>query len=394
MKIEKLQEYITKANVIFNGKYDYSECNPKTCKDKAIIICPIHGKFEMSLDSHVNFKHGCPKCAKNRKKTNEDVIQLIHEKYGDRFDTSKVNYVNNKTKITLICPEHGEFEIRLDHLLNGHNCPKCSVNKKRDVNDYIYDAQQIHKNEDDTPKYKYDGISFKTLNDFIDITCPIHGVFRQRANSHLQGCGCPKCNGGVVSNREEFIEKGKKIHGDSVIYDEVEYVNAKTKVKLICPIHGEFWQTPDSHLRGRGCPKCNHSKLEKNIENLLEDNDIEFITQYSFKELNGKRLDFYLPKYNIAIECQGEQHFIPSKFSNSVSDEDSVKRFQLGLKYDTEKFEICKEKNIKLIYFIEEKNLSLISESTSSFYEDKIMFFKNEDVMNFIKSCEDEKETV
>ena len=193
---------------------------------------------------------------------------------------------------------------------------------------------------------------------------------------------------------ETIITAFKYVHDKKYDYSKVRYVNVKTKVCIICPIHGEFWQIPDSHLRGRGCPKCNHSKLEKNIENLLENNDIEFITQYSFKELNGKRLDFYLPKYNVAIECQGEQHFIPSKFSNLISDEDSVKRFHLSIKNDTEKFETCKQKNIKLIYFIEEKNLSLISESTSNFYEDKIMFYENEDVMNFIKSCEDEKETV
>ena len=223
MKLEKLKDYIAKANVLFNGKYDYTECNPKTCKDKAIIICPIHGKFEMSLDSHVNFKHGCPKCAKNRKKTNEEIIQLIHEKYGDRFDTSKVNYINFKTKITLICPKHGEFDIRIDHLLNGYNCPKCRVNKKRDVNDYIYDVQQIHKNEDGTPKYKYNGISFKTLNDLIDITCPIHGVFRQRANSHLQGCGCPKCAKNMPYTDETIITAFKYVHDKKYDYSKVRY---------------------------------------------------------------------------------------------------------------------------------------------------------------------------
>ena len=61
--------------------------------------------------------------------------------------------------------------------------------------------------------------------------------------------------------REEFIEDAKKVHGDKYDYSKVEYVNIKTKVCIICPIHGEFWQTPDDHISGRGCMLCG---IEKN----------------------------------------------------------------------------------------------------------------------------------
>ena len=84
---------------------------------------------------------------------------------------------------------------------------------------------------------------------------------------------------------------------------------------MICPIHGEFRQTINHHLRGQGCWKCNESHLEKSVENILIGNNIEYIPQYhNFDIIGYKSIDFFLPKYNIAIECQGEQHFIENDF--------------------------------------------------------------------------------
>lgn len=65
-----------------------------------------------------------------------------------------------------------------------------------------------------------------------------------------------------------FIEKARKIHGDKYDYSLVDYKNNKTKVKIICKLHGVFLQTPDSHLRGRGCPKCGRLKrVDNKIKN-------------------------------------------------------------------------------------------------------------------------------
>lgn len=117
---------------------------------------------------------------------------------------------------------------------------------------------------------------------------------------------------------EQFIEKARQIHGDKYDYSKVEYVNNKTNVCIICPEHGEFWQTPHNHLKGKGCPICSESKLEKKVRNFLIENKIKFETEKTFEWLKNEgqlRLDFYLPDYNIAIECQCEQHFKPIDFA-------------------------------------------------------------------------------
>lgn len=114
--------------------------------------------------------------------------------------------------------------------------------------------------------------------------------------------------------REEFIAKARHIHGDKYDYSKVEYKGMHTKVCIICPEHGEFWQTPHHHLKGCGCELCSESKLERKVKFILEENKIEnYKRQYRTSWLNKQSLDFYLPDYNIAIECQGEQHFLPVK---------------------------------------------------------------------------------
>lgn len=60
----------------------------------------------------------------------------------------------------------------------------------------------------------------------------------------------------MVDKQERFLDKAYAVHGDKYDYSKVEYINASTKICIICPEHGEFWQTPMAHLRGHGCPKC------------------------------------------------------------------------------------------------------------------------------------------
>lgn len=89
------------------------------------------------------------------------------------------------------------------------------------------------------------------------------------------------------STTQEFIEKAKKIHGNKYDYGKVNYVNNKTKVCIICPEHGEFWQTPRAHIcKQHGCPKCNESRLERDIRILLTTNSIRYETEKTWDWLN------------------------------------------------------------------------------------------------------------
>lgn len=125
--------------------------------------------------------------------------------------------------------------------------------KKLTQEEFIKKAQKVHGD-----KYDYSKVDYKTNKDKVCIICPEHGEYIQRPDMHIYGQGCPRCKTDKLSsNKETFVEKARKIHGENKYdYSKVEYINAKTKVCIVCPIHGEFWQTPNVHLGGKGCPKC------------------------------------------------------------------------------------------------------------------------------------------
>ena len=200
-------------------------------------------------------------------------------------------------------------------------------------------------------KYDYSKTQYINKREKVCIICPKHGEFWQEASSHLKGCGCPKCGKESSQKRqslntEQFIERAKKVHGDKYDYSKTEYINSSTKICIICPIHGEFWQRPKDHTQGIGCPVCKSSHLEMEIKNWLDNNNVEYVYQYRDKIFGLQSLDFYLPKYNIAIECQGEQHFRPVKYFGGIKEYNKVK------KLDKIKKEICDKNGIRLIYYV------------------------------------------
>lgn len=167
----------------------------------------------------------------------------------------------------------------------------------------------------------------------------------------MTNCPCQKCSG-IIRTTEDFINKAILIHGNKYDYSKVEYKGKDIKVCIICPEHGEFWQSPGSHLSDNGCCKCSETKLENTIEQCLKNENIDYIFQYSksdgLEELGCMRIDFFLPKQNIAIECQGEQHFAPNEFFGGV------KQFKKQINNDQRKLNICKDKNIHMLYFTKE----------------------------------------
>lgn len=155
-------------------------------------------------------------------------------------------------------------------------------------------------------------------------------------------------------SQEEFIERVNELHNKKYIYTKVNYKNSETPVCVICPIHGKFTTIADSHLRGHGCPQCaNENNISENkIYEYLKDNiSNEIEKQKTFKWLNGKSLDIYIPSMNIAIEYQGRQHFVP------VSIYGGEEHFLKQKQRDINKYNECKEHNIKLFYFTKEKEI-------------------------------------
>lgn len=297
-----------------------------------------------------------------KRKTKEEFIKEAKAIHGDKYDYSKVEYKNNKTKVAIICPKHGEFQqTPNDHLHGG--CMKCGNERKhikmaRTKEEFISASNLLHNN-----KYDYSKVDYVNAKTHVKIICHKkdiygneHGEFLQTPSNHLQGKGCPMCGDEMdkllhLSNTKEFIEKAHKVHGDKYNYSNVEYKTAKQKISIICPKHGEFQQTPDAHLQGKGCPICNRSYLEINIAKLLEENDIEYEEEKRFPWLKQYELDFYLPQYNVAIECQGIQHF------ESVKHFGGDEKLKIQLKRDEDKYNLCKENGVEVFYVAEDSVL-------------------------------------
>ena len=278
--------------------------------------------------------------------------KLIH---GDKYNYTKSNYIKNYEKVCIICPEHGEFWQRPNDHLSGNGCPTCwrerrGKHKKISLETFLNKAKEIHGN-----KYNYSKVAFNSVMDKVCIICPEHGEFWQTPKVHLRSIdGCPKCTNeknGVIKRLtlNKFIKKARAIHGNKYDYSNVTYFNTDSKVCIICPEHGEFWQCPHNHIGSKqGCPYCTNSHLENEISLVLKSNNIIFKREMGFEWLKYKKklwLDFYLPDYNIAIECQGEQHFNKFRWEK---DETKLKERQLR---DKIKKELCEKHNIKILYY-------------------------------------------
>ena len=425
----KYTDFLPKAIKIHGDKYTYEDFGESSVIGKINIICPIHGKFEQAIYAHLRGQ-GCPKCIGERRGyTTETFIIDAKNKFGDKFDYSKTEYKNRRTKVCImydgfksesnpngefwqlpfthlnsstglpftgqrgkkyneitdvkiieektkkfiekakiihgdnidfsktiyrgcnqkaifICPIHGEFEAMPSNVIRGHRCPKCAKNSQMTKEEFILDARKIHGE-----KYDYTETEIKKADDKVCIICHEkdengveHGRFWQTINKHLHGSGCHICAKNKKDTLESFIEKARKVHGNKYDYSKVVYVNSRTKVCIICPIHGEFWQTPASHLSGKGCPICSESKLEEEICLFLERNNIEYERQKTYSNIKYKYplpFDFYLPKYNTIIECQGEQHFKKRSFFN-----DPNRLLKDKIKYDG-----CLSNKIKILYY-------------------------------------------
>lgn len=250
--------------------------------------------------------------------------------------------------------------------------------KIKTLQHFIERAREIHGND-----YSYDEFSFIDYRTPSTIICPMHGKFEQSPNKHLSlKRGCPKC--GILKRAETqkqkksnaFKEKASKIHNNFYSYEKSIYQGAKMQIIVTCPIHGDFQITPNDHLNGHGCPKCKQSSLEKLVKSILIQENIQFEEQRRVPTDEKLKLDFYLPQYNIAIECQGEQHFKPIEHFGGNDEFEKIKD------RDKRKFDACEAKNIKLIYFLP-KNLNVMD---NLFYQNKQITWKTDDLIQKIKN--------
>ena len=358
-------KFIEKAKKVHGNKYDYSKVEYTGSHNEVRIICSEHGEFYQTATNHLS-GNGCKKCAnqyshgKYRLTSFETFLEQAKEIHGEKYDYSKTEWKNTRTKITIICPIHGEFEqVPQNHIRLKCGCRKCgreiakSKLNKYNTRYFIKNAKEVHGD-----KYDYTDTQCFNATDKLEIKCFNHGIFEQRAVQHLRGQGCPKCNFDQMAKdralgKAQFINKAKELFGDQFEYSKVKYKNGQTKVILICPEHREFEVTPNNHLSKKsGCPICNESKLERELALILDKQKITYERQKRFKWLGRQSLDFYLPKYNLAIECQGVQHYKPIDFGGK-GEKSANQLFEKTKKRDDSKLKKCLANNINMTYVID-----------------------------------------
>ena len=225
---------------------------------------------------------------------------------------------------------------------------------------FIEKAKQIHNY-----KYDYSKVNYVNSRTKVCIICPTHGEFWQTPHNHLKGYGCAEC-GKEKSHlskmtTEDFIVKSKEIHGNKYDYSKAYYKTCDTKVCIICPEHGEFWQTPSNHINGSGCPKCANEKrknaLLKDIAIFIdavtlihngkpEDEIISLFSEIEHQQhnreiLNGMEIDIFIPPLKLGIEYNGLRWH--------------SEEFGKDHRYHLNKLNKCNEQGIKLIQIFEDE---------------------------------------
>lgn len=353
-------EYIERAKSIHGDTYGYELTEYVNRKTPIIITCKKHGPFSINPYNHILLGTGCIQCVRDKTYltcalTKDGFIERAKKIIGEHYDYSRVEYVNAHTPVVIGCPKHGWFEkLPMLILQRKEGCPECGKMtgwKKRRTGRELF-IERSRKIFGD--KFNYDKVVYVNQHTKVTITCPIHGDFEQLPQTHLRGGGCWKCNNPYYYGRtkEDMIKDFNERHCGKYTYPNIpEWANNREIIEIVCPRHGSFNQRVANHLRGDGCPKCKNSKQELIIRGALTRENIRFEEQKTFPWLRRKGkmfLDFFLPDHNIAIECQGSQHFgIVSGFGYVMTDEDYIDLYER----DRLKHSLCKHRGIKILYY-------------------------------------------
>lgn len=260
MTPEQVKEfYLEKAKAKFGDKFDYSKVGIVTkSSDEIVVTCPNHGDIKTSFSVHLGSATGCFSCGressqKSRRFSHKEFLNKVEDIYGE-VDWVLLNKYTHNSDHMYLQDKYGMHKMRAKSMFLGNTLTIRSAIDKTEytINRFI----EKHGN-----RYDYSSFEYKTAKSDSTIICKKHGGFRRSANDHLNGCGCPKCKGEefrerIMSNTEDFINKAKPVHNGFFSYDKVDYKSAIEKVTITCPLHGDFEQTPNSHLHGYGCYDC------------------------------------------------------------------------------------------------------------------------------------------
>ena len=344
---KSLTEFLNLCRDIHNDKYDYNLVKEiKNNRTKLDIICHAHGnpfKFTQKYFNHINRKQGCPLCAGRYSYDYKEFISKANKIHNFKYDYKYLeeDYKDNKTKVRIVCREHGIFIQSPNSHLRGDGCNSCVRRDFKSIESFIMESNKVHNS-----KYDYSKVNFVSVKSDVIIICPEHGEFEQNAYNHILGSGCRKCSECEKHTQESVLDKFREVHGDRYDYSLVNFKSIRENVEIICKKHGSFLQEPFSHYQNQGCPKCKSSKGEERIMKYLIDNKIQYEYQKKFEGLKNQNylpIDFYLPDYNLCTEYDGKQHFEPVEVWGGL-----------------ESFKILKENDCKKNYFCQSVGINLL----------------------------------
>lgn len=323
------EEFIKRAIQKHGEKYDYSKVEYVSINKKVIIILDGVEYLQTPV------KHLMGRCPEKNtpKMTQEEFINKAIKVWGNKYDYSLVDYKGADKKIKIIY-DGIIFEQNAFSHLSG-NCPE---NRISTTENFIRLAKKTHKDRYDYSMTRFTGINNSVLIGY-------KGVFyTQSPYSHIRGRR-PELLKRKKSNNK-FIQDANNTHDYKYCYDKVEYVKNSEKVIITCRLHGDFEQTPQCHLLGQGCSKCNSSKGEIEISKFLNKNNILFDRQKKFIDCANQRplpFDFYIPSFRTCIEFDGEQHY---KAIERFGGEDGFRKVKIN---DEIKNKYCEDNFINLI---------------------------------------------
>lgn len=216
-------------------------------------------------------------------------------------------YVRAHQLISIQCKIHGIFKQKAYSHLAGHGCKLCANIQLKEKLKKGSQEFITQCNLKHNYFYDYSKVEYTNTNRKVLIVCPLHGEFKQLAQNHLRGSKCPLCATKKENKKLDiFISQAKIIHGDKYTY--TEYSGAHAPVEIVCPYHGSFSQTPNSHLRGRGCPKCQWSNSSKLEKEWLDAIGIEEAKRNKQLIIDDKlfKFDAYCQEANTIYEFYGD----------------------------------------------------------------------------------------
>lgn len=324
MKRLSQDEWKERAKKVHGENYDYSLVIYLKGRAKVKIVCRAHGVFLQWADSHLRGV-GCATCAIEKATSSTDEFVLKAKQiHGDLFDYSRVVYVNTQTRVIIGCRVHGEFEQRPCNHLQGQGCMQCRDDSYRiTMEEFLERAAIIHQG-----KFGYAKTVLSKDTTKIIITCPFHGDFEQKYQAHLRGQGCIRCQAQQCAlSTEEFIARASIVHSGRYDYQLTQYTVAHAFVSIICPVHGQFEQEANNHMRGHGCERC-RSTISNMEEEWLEECGLPLDRNHRQVYVCGKRVDGFDSKTNTVYEFYGDYwHGNPNMFSPNEINSTNKKTF-------------------------------------------------------------------